>query len=144
MRSLSTKVVKPKDETAFFATLLGGLVFIGVPVSISLIKGTEKRVLWPPTAAVIESVEETEREQLVTYRYSLLGHDYIHTQRHYVPKWFPVDPKWESYEAGDKVYVHVHTRNHKLSILDPPIMARIWRDFSSPYPCLGKDVTQWD
>ena len=35
---------------------------------------------------------------------------------------------------GDRIFVHVHTRNEALSILDPPLFQRIWRDFGGdPY-----------
>jgi hypothetical protein len=35
---------------------------------------------------------------------------------------------------GDRVFVHVHTRNELLSVLDPPNFVLFWKDLArNPY-----------
>lgn len=127
-----------KDKRA--AVFMGSL-FVGLPVVVSLIKGMEKRIMWHEAPAVIEEVQTTKTHQTIRYRYAARNKVFVHTQRDYVelPLLSPY-VRFNNYMVGDRVAVRVHSRNEKLSVLDPPVFARIWRDFKKPSPYEGQQV----
>lgn len=120
-----------KSDRGIYLFMVG--CFFGAPLALSAMKGIEKRKLWPPVAAEIEAIDQSATHQHVTYRYEHAGRTYRHTQRDSVPGFLGKRHEWIPYAKGDKIYVHVHSRNPKLSILDPPIFQRLWRDFGHPY-----------
>ena len=119
---------KGKHDGVVYAVM--GALVIGLPGMLSLIKGLEKRFMWRPAPAEIEEI----RDGQIQYRYSARGKLFRHRQD-YEPR---TRRGGEALMPGDRVYVHVHTRNEALSILDPPIFQRIWKDFSGPDPYKGQ------
>ncbi len=109
-------------------------LFGGVPAAVSLLKGLEKRTVWDRTRAVIENVDTAPDHSHITYSYDCAGRTYRHTQRDSVPAPLAGHYRWAPYAPGDVVYVRTHPRNPRLSILDPPLFQRLWRDVTGqPY-----------
>ena len=92
------------------------------PIAISLVKGLEKRHLWKPAPAQIEEVGNGR------IRYVYAAHGKVFRKEQDLPSQSSARGGG-NYMPGDRIFVHVHTRNEALSILDPPIFQRIWRDF---------------
>jgi hypothetical protein len=117
-----------KDRMIYF--VIGALV-VGFPTTISVLKGLEKRLMWSPAPAEIEEVNS----EYIQYRYACYNKVFRHRQ------------VWKKernarYAVGDRVFVNVNSRNEKLSVLEPPLFQKIWRDFQNPSPYEGAQVVQ--
>lgn len=118
-RVLPGRAPPKRGQKDGFVYLTMGALFVAFPCAISLIKGLEKRFMWKPAPAEIESVTADD----ITYRYAARGKIFRHSQKRTTPR------AGEVYMPGDRVFVNVHTRNEQLSILDPPLFQNIIRDF---------------